>query len=165
MLQRSEPLTEAQKDAVAIGALTIDPRPDVHTYFGLSYSTYLVLHRTFLQSMPDEWQCQFVALMEEADAAFAHVEKPDAYKVEPATEEYVSEMSPERLKQLGIVEIWDDGELDHYEYETTGEPIEAFGRIMVPTDRDPIPGYRRGRTRVEPDLVAVEALRAARGAE
>lgn len=41
----------------------------VHTYFGLTYANYLVLHRTRLQSMPDEWQRKFVALLVELDDA------------------------------------------------------------------------------------------------
>jgi hypothetical protein len=40
---------------------------DVHTYFGLTYSNYLVLHRTLLQSMPDAWQDRFTQLMQEID--------------------------------------------------------------------------------------------------
>lgn len=41
----------------------------VHAFFGLSYSSYLVLPRTLLQSMPHEWQARLVALLEEAQAA------------------------------------------------------------------------------------------------
>lgn len=35
----------------------------IHDYFGLSYANYLVLPRSVLQSMPDEWQEQFVGLL------------------------------------------------------------------------------------------------------
>lgn len=56
--------------------------PDaVHGWFGLSYANYMVLHRTLLQSMPDEWQERFVACMSELDAAFRHVEQPVLYQV------------------------------------------------------------------------------------
>jgi hypothetical protein len=37
----------------------------IHTFFGLSYSNYLVLPRSVLQSMPDEWQYKFVTLIEQ----------------------------------------------------------------------------------------------------
>jgi hypothetical protein len=40
---------------------------DIHAFFGLTYSSYLVLPRTMLQSMPDKWQEQFVKLIEEID--------------------------------------------------------------------------------------------------
>lgn len=37
----------------------------IHDFFGLSYSSYLVLSRTALQSMPPEWQRRFVAMLGE----------------------------------------------------------------------------------------------------
>jgi hypothetical protein len=56
-------------------------RDDVHTYFNLSYANYLVLPRTLLQSMPAEWQVEFVRLMRQYDAAFEHVPQAKAYDV------------------------------------------------------------------------------------
>lgn len=41
--------------------------PPVHLYFELTYSSYLVLERTLLQSLPHEWQERFVELMREAE--------------------------------------------------------------------------------------------------
>ena len=40
----------------------------VHTWFGLTYSSYFVMPRMALQAMPLEWQRKFVSLMEEANA-------------------------------------------------------------------------------------------------
>ena len=40
---------------------------DVHTYFGLSYSNFIVLHRSILQSLPEDVQHRLVAALEEAD--------------------------------------------------------------------------------------------------
>lgn len=37
----------------------------IHCWFGLSYSNYLVLARTVLQSMPDDLQQRFVDCLEE----------------------------------------------------------------------------------------------------
>lgn len=37
----------------------------LHTYFGLSYANYLVVPRSILQSMPDEWQGKMASLLEE----------------------------------------------------------------------------------------------------
>lgn len=37
----------------------------IHSWFGLSYASYLVLPRSVLQSMPDEWQVKFVELVEQ----------------------------------------------------------------------------------------------------
>jgi hypothetical protein len=45
-----------------------DPEP-IHAFFSLTYANYLVLHRSFLQSMPLEWQQQFVPLLEQLEQA------------------------------------------------------------------------------------------------
>ncbi|OME55549.1 hypothetical protein BSK59_13820 [Paenibacillus odorifer] len=37
---------------------------NIHEWFALSYSSYLVLQRSALQSMPEEWQQQFVKLLD-----------------------------------------------------------------------------------------------------
>lgn len=37
----------------------------VHTWFGLTYSSYLVLQRSLMEGMPEEWQTRMVALLEE----------------------------------------------------------------------------------------------------
>ena len=42
----------------------------IHQAFGLSYANYLVIPRTVLQSMPDEWQEAFVALLEQTHVMF-----------------------------------------------------------------------------------------------
>lgn len=37
----------------------------IHEWFGLSYASYLVVPRTVLQSMSDDWQARLIALMDE----------------------------------------------------------------------------------------------------
>jgi len=37
----------------------------IHCYFGLSYANYLVVPRVVLQSMPSDWQKEFVKLLEQ----------------------------------------------------------------------------------------------------
>ena len=37
----------------------------IHCWFGLSYANYLVLPRSLLQSMPQEWQSKFVDMIDE----------------------------------------------------------------------------------------------------
>jgi hypothetical protein len=39
----------------------------IHQWFELTYAEYLTIPRSVLQSMPEEWQTQFVALLEELD--------------------------------------------------------------------------------------------------
>lgn len=41
----------------------------VHEWFELTYSSYLVLQRSIMQSMPVQWQTKMVALLEEAREA------------------------------------------------------------------------------------------------
>lgn len=43
---------------------SLDSEP-VHAWFGLTYSSYLVVQRSILQSMPLEWQQRFVRCLEE----------------------------------------------------------------------------------------------------
>lgn len=42
-------------------------RNSIHLWFELTYAQYLTIPRSVLQSMPDEWQAQFVALLDELD--------------------------------------------------------------------------------------------------
>jgi hypothetical protein len=37
----------------------------IHLWFELTYASYLTIPRSILQSMPDEWQRQFVLLLEQ----------------------------------------------------------------------------------------------------
>lgn len=58
-------------------------KTDIHTYFGLSYAHYLVLPRSVLQSMPEEWQHKFVELLEELDETEWRSMLPEGmYKIE-----------------------------------------------------------------------------------
>jgi hypothetical protein len=56
---------------------------DIHHWFGLSYSNYLVLPRAVLQSMPEAWQARFVGMLDELRKAAeqAHLESPSRYRV------------------------------------------------------------------------------------
>jgi hypothetical protein len=78
----------------------------VHAWFGLTYANYLVVPRSVLQSMPEDWQHRLTALLGEMQDSFGHLDWPD------------------------------------YSVRAVGER----GRYR----RDPIPGYNRGRTRLEP---------------
>lgn len=140
----------------------------IHLHFGLSYCNYLVLPRTFLQSMSDPWQTEFVALLDQLDAAFRHVPQAERYQVEAATEHIVGEMSDAELKRAGITEDWYGEEVPTYlsgaslaewkaehekseptYYDRDGNELDRHQRVLIPT-ADPIPHYDRGRTRIEP---------------
>lgn len=61
-------------------------REDVHVWFSLSYANYLILHRSLLQSMPADWQHEFIALLVKLDEAYGHVERPAQYRVQAINE-------------------------------------------------------------------------------
>lgn len=73
-------------DADATSLYCDDENEAVHLMFGLTYSSYLVLPRVLLQSMPSDWQLQFCRLIERMEWAFEHVEKPSTYRVNPVDE-------------------------------------------------------------------------------
>lgn len=142
----------------------------IHKHFGLSYANYLVIPRTLLQSMPQEWQVKFVALLDEMDEAFQHVPQAECYKVEAVTEHIVNEMGHDLLEEAGITEDWYDepvpedlGPFDLAEwkaehekdaptyYDRDGNQLDPEERVTLPAE-DPVPHYNRGHTRVEPRL-------------
>lgn len=54
----------------------------IHHWIDLSYAQYLTIPRSALQSMPDEWQSEFVALLEELDEAIDWRPKEGRYWVQ-----------------------------------------------------------------------------------
>lgn len=54
---------------------------DIHSWFGLTYSNYLVMPRAVLQSMPADWQEEFVTLLDEARDRFGGLNWPESYAV------------------------------------------------------------------------------------
>jgi hypothetical protein len=140
----------------------------IHQWFSLSYSNYLVLPRTLLQSMPAEFQERMVACLEELYGAFSHIPQAEVYDVHAATEHIVREMTEAELKRAGIDADWYGGETPPKEldaqglaewraqYETDGPEYHRDGRELDPDERvllpatDPVPHYNRGRTYIAP---------------
>lgn len=118
----------------------------VHAYFSLSYANYHVLPRTLLQSMPDDWQARFVALMDELDNAFDHVDKTEGYDVRAGRWVYINECSEAELKVAGITEAEENAEFYH---DAEGNELTGNDYAFLP-GRDPIPHYNRGRTYIQP---------------
>jgi len=58
---------------------------DVHAWFELSYSSYLVLPRVLMQAMPAEWQHRFVELLDELRETYQ--QENDNYNVSLRTQE------------------------------------------------------------------------------
>lgn len=57
-----------------------DPEP-VHAWFELTYSSYFVMQRSVLQSMPVNWQRQFVALVQQIPTALQVDDVPSEFMV------------------------------------------------------------------------------------
>lgn len=121
----------------------------IHRHFGLSYSNYLVLPRTLLQSMPLEWQERAVALLDELAAAFSHVEQPDCYEVTAAREVTYSDLTDEQMEQLGVERSGDDNEDGPTFHDSLGDEHDGWESVLLPV-ADPVPHYNRGRTFIEP---------------
>ena len=147
----------------------------IHEWFSLSYSNYLVLPRTLLQSMPIEWQERMVACLTELQDAFEHLPQPEAYRVEAATEHIVHEMGFDLLEEAGIEEHWYDEAIpedlspfdlaewkaEHEKPEPTyfdrdGNEVDPHSRVLLPAV-DPVPHYNRGRTYIEPRTAPASA--------
>ncbi|MGW6292467.1 hypothetical protein [Streptomyces sp. NPDC055058] len=142
----------------------------IHTWFGLSYCNYQVLHRTLMQSMPLDWQQRMVACLEELHAAFEHVPQAEVYDVKAATEHIVGEMTDSELAKAGIEADWYGGETppeglsaedfgewrEQHEQDAAdfyrigdGDEVDRHSRVLLAAS-DPVPHYNRGRTYIEP---------------
>jgi hypothetical protein len=119
----------------------------IHEFFGLSYCSHLVLPRVLLQSMPTEWQRQFVNLIEKMDEAFWNVEKPSFYDVRPAIEKEADALTESERAATGVFCIEGSPEGSDGYYDRDGNEIKPWTRVLVPV-ADPLPPYNRGRTRV-----------------
>jgi len=101
---------------------------DIHTYFSLSYANFLVLPRSVLQSMPDEWQRRFVGCLDEltrASHGSPDYEPPPGYRVQPTDER-------------GRMIPWSAVKVPHYQRGRT--------RIRLNGDR-PERAFNQGRRR------------------
>jgi hypothetical protein len=128
----------------------------IHEWFSLSYCNYQVLHRTLMQSMPIEWQERMAACLTELQAAFEHVDQPQGFKVEAATEHIVWEMTESQMYAAGVLVEGDgpDGPGPETRYHSAhdGREVDPHERVMLPV-ADPVPHYDRGRTYIEPRLI------------
>jgi hypothetical protein len=124
---------------------------DVHTWFSLSYANYLVVPRSVLQSMPEDWQHRFTALMGEMHEAFGHLEWP-TYEVLTLKRELHFIGAPYiECPECGP----SGGDADCPTCEGEGEIEDPEGPRYETADEvgfrdDPIPHYNRGRTKLEP---------------
>lgn len=155
-------VSEADAELI-VNAVNALPEPDdeaVHEWFELTYSNYLTLPRSLMQSMPGLWQSKMVALLDEMRAAFKHLEWPD-YKVDAGKWCYLSDLNDSTLDALGITsqcagEDVTERKHDPSEccpgeciyYDRDGDQIDHHTASVFVPGKDPMPHYNRGRTRV-----------------
>lgn len=126
---------------------------DVDDLFELSYSNYLVLNRTLLQSMPQSWQHRFTMLIEEFDASFALVKRAESFQVQAGVSREVGDLSDAELALAGVTReehtAEADGDDEVHFYDRDCNELSRWDRVLVP-GADPVPHYNRGRTRITP---------------
>lgn len=52
-----------------------EPKPDLQSWFGLSYASWLTIPRVLMEAMPQDWQDRMAQLLNEYDAEFPN--QPD----------------------------------------------------------------------------------------
>lgn len=130
----------------------MDGRRDIHDYFELTYAHWLTLPRTLLQSMPDEWQKDFVALLDKFNEEMA-------MDLLPATNVQVLRRSPERIEIREDCENCEGSGADDEEEDGLCKECDSMGDIPTGEERYetpeevgeipiPIAPYQRGRTQV-----------------
>lgn len=127
---------------------SLDSKQPVHSYFELSYASYLVLPRSVLQSMPILWQKKFIASLEELDQTMGWREQlPDAgtYRV---TLEDISEEPRPKSKKSKVAQLLELQEqlLPTIYQLADDEDLMIASRVH----RDPFLAYERGRRKIEP---------------
>lgn len=125
----------------------------VHAKFGLTYANFLVIHRAQLQSMPVDWQQQFVDLLEDLHAAYPDLDVPD-FEVKTVRDTYVGELTDDEMKLAGITREY--GEEETTWTDATGRELAEHQHVGVPVP-DPVPHYRHAY--LPPDEAAIARSR------
>lgn len=125
----------------------------IHTWMGLSYSNYLVLQRTLLQSMPAGWQQRFVACLEELFTAYPEGGDVE-FEVRPCQWVCPGDLSQQELDAQGITIEYDGDPEDpatRWVYlDRDGNELDPHITCVARPTRDPVPHYNRGRTYLPP---------------
>lgn len=57
----------------------IENEEPIHSYFGLSYASYLVIPRSVLQTMPTNWQKKFCELLNQIPEVISEHWEPEGF--------------------------------------------------------------------------------------
>lgn len=127
--------------------MPIDEQEPIHGFFGLTYSNYLVLHRTLMEKMPVEWQQQFVLLLREMEQRCRAIPQPSNFIVKAAVEHEVSQLNDRQMEIAGV--SVERGEDDDVYWDAEAREIPSWHRVMIPIE-DPVPHYRDRQFKLPP---------------
>ena len=71
-------------------------KEDLACWFGLSYSSFAVLPRVFMEAMPEDWQRRMAVLLNEADEAFPGIPVSD-FRVQAVRDGKLTKMPPDMI--------------------------------------------------------------------
>ena len=110
--------------------------------------------------MPEDWQEEFVALLNRLEEAFRHIESPETFKVITGDLRELRGMTDKEIRSIGYdVVRGDEGEDGRH--LTDDEYFDQDGRQVDPDlsaecvcwpKPDPISPYNRGRAYIEPRI-------------
>ncbi|HWG00475.1 MAG TPA: hypothetical protein VG164_01335 [Trebonia sp.] len=131
----------------------------VHTWFGLTYANFLVIHRARLQSMPLDWQGRFTGLLDDLHAAYPDLGIP-CFEVTTVKDTYVGDLTEQEMQQLGITrgDDSDSDDADPVYYDRTGRELSVHDHVGIPVP-DPVPHYKHAY--LPPDEAAITEARRA----
>jgi len=135
----------------------------IHQYAGLDYWQYLSLPRSVLQSMPDEWQTKFVALLKEMDNTIDW-RPPAGHSYNVQLCKLVETPCQFPTNENGEPDYSDGCTVEeHYEFHDANpdrfdEPPRQYEvEVLQPVD-DQFQDYQRGRRRVGHNASSMEII-------
>lgn len=98
--QRERNRMENPTQDVVQGSPVFEGHEPIHDWFELTYSSYLVIQRSILQSMPVEWQRRFVACLRELESV-SPGDLPSSFWVQAKTRDGKFRVDPYRDYERG----------------------------------------------------------------
>lgn len=110
---------------------TTDYQTDIHDWFSLSYSNYLVVEPEVLDAMSEAWRDEFGEMLTQFERAFAHQAQPDRYWAQRGQYRAFGDLTEGELARLGIqadpvAELADDASADEVDAWYTQRAERTF---------------------------------------
>lgn len=75
---------------------------DIHGWFGLSYSNYLVVDHAATSHMPEEWRTETTGMLDELRRAFSHIEVAHEYVVVAGWEYEFGDLDDDQMRKADV---------------------------------------------------------------